>query len=358
MRIHLVRSAEIAIDRYDRLLGFFQSFRGPMQFIGAGGAPNSEQVVDLSVSEKERILSFEKVDRKKKPWSSFFNQAKKYRIEHDSGDDEFVVILTDCDNEHNWFSAPDTEGGRNIFVQTSGWESFLEGESNFPVAFQVLANVFRFSMADGWHEFDTLMHDIPRGCINDFCGNKEEVILQLRTADICPDCARRLTNRNVDGAMVAQVFEILESIRANVLFRERLTLTQRPSRIRISGPSRMIDFPDLPNCILKLTPLEKTVYLFFLNHPEGILFNHLSDYTDEVRRLYEELNPNLEKDRLEESVQALVAPLSQSLSEKIAKIKSKLNALLGPRLAEYYIISGGSSQHRRIGIDRSLVLRE
>jgi hypothetical protein len=159
----------------------------------------------------------------------------------------------------------------------------------------------------------------------------------------------------VDSALMAQAFEIMESVRRNVLFRERLNLTHQPSRIRISGPKHNIDFPDLPNSELKLTPLEKTVYLLFLKHPEGILFTHLSDHRDEVRELYQKLNPNLDTQKLEESIEALVSPLSQSLSEKIAKIKIKLNNLLGPRLAEYYVISGGSSQPRRIGVDRGLV---
>lgn len=383
MRIHLVRSAEVSKDRYTRILGYLQSFRGPMSFMSSEFIADPEVEDEKPVkwsdkmnppdvvvpkmapqesmkfnSEIERLEAFgyrRPVEVKKLKWNKFFDKADDYRIKNDLGKDEFVVILTDLGNEENWFSAPDSAERRNIFVQTSGWGFYLEGESTFPVSSQILSNVLRFFMADGWSDFHSLIHMAPRGCMNDFCENKHDVIMHLRTADLCPDCIQRFADRKVDAALISQAFEIMESVRRNVLFRERLNLTHQPSRIRITGPKYTIDFSDLPNSELKLTPLEKTVYLLFLKHPEGILFNSLSDHKEEVRRLYEQLNPNIEPHKLEESVEALVEPLSQSLSEKIAKIKSKLNSLLGSRLAEYYVISGGSSQVRKIGIDRSLV---
>lgn len=383
MRIHLVRSAEVSKARYARLLGYLQSFRGPLSFISSefiadpevedekpvkwsdGMNPPEDVVPKMNYQDASRvdceIQQLENFDYRrphevvKLTWKKFFDEAEEYRTKNDLGKDEFVVILTDLGNEENWFSAPDSKGKRNIFVQTSGWGFYLEDESTFPVSSQILSNVLRFFMADGWGDFHSLIHLTPRGCMNDFCADKHDVIMHLRTADLCGDCIRRIADRKVDAALMSQAFEILESVRRNVLFRERLNLTHQPSRIRISGRKYNIDFPDLPNSELKLTPLEKTVYLLFLKHPEGILFNNLSDHREEVRRLYQQLNPNLELQKLEESVEALVAPLSQSLSEKIAKIKSKLNNLLGPRLAEYYVISGGSSQVRKIGVDRALV---
>jgi hypothetical protein len=111
----------------------------------------------------------------------------------------------------------------------------------------------------------------------------------------------------------------------------------------------------MPNCELRLTPLEKTIYLFYLNHPEGVAFTHLWGHRDELHQLYAALNPNTENEEINNRVLSLVNPLSNSVSEKVAKIKSKLNTLLGSQLAEYYMISGSSGQPRKIGLDRALV---
>jgi hypothetical protein len=382
MRIHLFRSIEMPAERYAKLLHYMQSFRGPMQFLGSDNSldmdtedlefepwsndPDSLREVTSSMSlfceDIDFSASFEELGPYRKPeqvklvpWSAYFEEMNRYRRNHDLGDDEFVILLTDQGNEHNWFSAPDMNGKRNVFVQTSGWGYFLESESMFPIAYQVLTNVLRFFMVNGWHEFNEIIHERPRGCMNDFNANKHEIVIKLRTADLCKDCTKRIIDRKVDGAIMTQAFEMMESIRANVLFRDRLTITQRPSRLRISGPRRTIDFPDMPNCELRLTPLEKTIYLFYLNHPEGVAFTHLWDHRDELHQLYATLNPNTENEEINKRVLSLVNPLSNSVSEKVAKIKSKLNTLLGAQLAEYYIISGSSGQPRKIGLDRVLV---
>jgi hypothetical protein len=102
--------------------------------------------------------------------------------------------------------------------------------------------------------------------------------------------------------------------------------------------------------------LEKTVYFFFLNHPEGVEFNRVQDYYQELLNIYSELAPTKTTEQLEGSIAALCNPMESSLSEKVSKIRSKIISVVGDRMSEYYIISGDNSSPKRIGIDRELVV--
>lgn len=123
-------------------------------------------------------------------------------------------------------------------------------------------------MVPDFDRLSDLMHNISRGCMNDFNQNKREDILKLRTADLCPDCSKQLIDMNINKDFVNQVFQFMEAIRSNILYRERFALTQKPSRLLIKGIRKDIFFSDIQNCALRLTPLEKTVYLLFLKYPD------------------------------------------------------------------------------------------
>ena len=148
---------------------------------------------------------------------------------------------------------------------------------------------------------------------------------------------------------------IMEATRTRLLFRDRFEVTQQVSRIAIRGIRREIYLIDFGNAQFKFTPLEKTVYFFFLNHPEGVEFNRVQDYYQEMHDIYSELAPTKTSEQIEASVSALCSPLDSSLSEKVSKIRSKIISVVGDRMSEYYIIAGENSSPKRIGIDRGLV---
>ena len=150
----------------------------------------------------------------------------------------------------------------------------------------------------------------------------------------------------------------METIRAQILYRERFDFTKEVSRLQISGPKEKIHLIDFGNAELKLTPLEKTVYFFFLKHPEGVVFTSVQDHYEEIRDIYERLSPSKTREEIEQSARALCDPLGSSLSEKISKIRSKIIQLVGHKMAESYVISGENSGAKKIGLDRSLVIWE
>ena len=127
----------------------------------------------------------------------------------------------------------------------------------------------------------------------------------------------------------------------------------RLSRLVVPANGPLI-LPDYGKEIL-LTPLQKTVYLFFLNHPEGVLFKSLPYHRDELLSIYRKLSNKSSMEEVVRSVDVLSNPLENSMSEKCARIKEAFLRAMDDRLAMLYYVRGGRNEPKKIHIDRGLV---
>ena len=76
------------------------------------------------------------------------------------------------------------------------------------------------------------------------------------------------------------------------------------SRLKITKQFK-IYLTDYENEEIKMGPLPKTVFLFFLRHPEGVMFSHLQDYREELKMIYGHVCTNDDPQRMEESINRL-----------------------------------------------------
>jgi hypothetical protein len=93
-----------------------------------------------------------------------------------------------------------------------------------------------------------------------------------------------------------------------------------------------------------LSPLHKTVYIFFLNHPEGIEFKQLVDYKSELYDIYKKIATRMDISKIKESVDRLVDPLDNAINEKCSRIKKAFIDITDEYTAQYYIISSHMEQ--------------
>ncbi|WP_016777580.1 hypothetical protein [Anaerophaga thermohalophila] len=116
----------------------------------------------------------------------------------------------------------------------------------------------------------------------------------------------------------------------------------------------------LPNyeTSIKLTPLEKTAYFLFLNHPEGIMFCDLPDYRNEVAEIYKHVNNRLSLRSNQKSIDKLVDPLSNSMSEKLSKIRNSFLFHHNESIVEPYVVSGKRGGPKKVSIKRELITIE
>lgn len=127
------------------------------------------------------------------------------------------------------------------------------------------------------------------------------------------------------------------------------------SRLFITKGYRII-LPDYKNIEIRMTPLPKAVFILFLNHPEGILFKHLTDYQDELLDIYKKVKgPLFESSSGMKSIEDVTNPLSNSINEKCARIRESFVSQFDERLSRWYFVDGKRGEPKKIALPRNLV---
>jgi hypothetical protein len=102
--------------------------------------------------------------------------------------------------------------------------------------------------------------------------------------------------------------------------------------------------------------LAKAVYLLFLNHPEGILFKNLPEYSEELTQIYEKLRPTGLNERALQSIEDVTNPLSNSINEKCARIRGAFLSQFDNHIAKHYYIDGRRGEAKKIDLVRANVV--
>jgi hypothetical protein len=136
---------------------------------------------------------------------------------------------------------------------------------------------------------------------------------------------------------------------------------QHPENNRLSpviiGSTGKIILKDFKKEV-ELTPLQKTVFIFFLLKEEGIMFKNLPQYKNELMSIYSKVSNRTSMDTIRKSIDDLVNPYSNSMSEKCSRIKEAFIKCMDDRVARYYYVTGDRSEPKRILLDRKLVVFE
>ena len=127
----------------------------------------------------------------------------------------------------------------------------------------------------------------------------------------------------------------------------------RLSRLRITKQFRivLVDYDKE----VKMGPLPKTVFLFYLRHPEGVQFSYLQDHVKELRHIYGHLSRNDDPKKMEESIASLINPLNNSISEKCTAVKNAFLRQVTEDVSKHYYIRGVQGGKKGIALNRDLV---
>ncbi|MBK8622850.1 MAG: hypothetical protein IPN79_14130 [Saprospiraceae bacterium] len=151
-----------------------------------------------------------------------------------------------------------------------------------------------------------------------------------------------------------QVFDMFESIRRELLFKQRYHKNTEAVAIEISKKHKII-IPSFNNLEIRLNPLFKTLYIFYLKHPEGVRLKDLVDFKEEFIEIYGQLTNTDDNEAIRDNIEELINPLSNSFSQKKSKINKILSDLLGSQLSSFYKIEGNRGQAFRIPLSQELV---
>ena len=388
MKVHLIKDGDVGRETFSEVVDLLQAISGPIEFYyDSNNIVNftEDDVIEKKVPDEKkfgqsikahaeienakysvvrsirayesrplRTFSFPFL-RKTTKWTTIFDKCNTYRLYNNIPNNEFVILLTEVSNTNNWFASLDEKMPFNGFIHTADWNHFIKCQDSFPIAFEVIALVLQKHMFNDYNEARSSVHLDPIGCINDMCLEKKDIKLKLRTADICPDCMNKLKGK-LSFAEINQALNIMESLRVKMLFSQNFKQNVPLSKLVIDNENRIF-LPDFGNIEIKLRPLEKTLYFFYLNHPDGVGLSFLRGKREEMYDIYTKLSGIGSLEEMKSRINDMVDVTKSSAFEKISKIKATFVKAIGEELAKNYYIQGGNGEVKKVLLDRELYIR-
>ena len=102
---------------------------------------------------------------------------------------------------------------------------------------------------------------------------------------------------------------------------------------------------------ISLGPLQKAIFIFFLNHPEGIRIAELGDYESEIFSIFQKLKSNAEP----KNIANLVNIIDGNFNYNKSRLTKMLREEIGEPLANYYYITGNAGEKFKIALPKELV---
>lgn len=134
-----------------------------------------------------------------------------------------------------------------------------------------------------------------------------------------------------------------------------LTQSKMPLSRLVVDKHYRISLPDYDNLEIEMTPLPKTLYLFFLKHPEGIMLHNLVDHKNELLSIYSRITNSSNTFEIRKRIHDMTDIRKNSLNEKCSRIKEAFVIKMDDAIARNYYISGGRGEVKRILLNSSLV---
>ncbi len=359
--IHLIRTPELPIDLLSGVGELLSSFPGPMQFKIHDYHFNPVQFPFLIHYRDD--FEFKKTIKAKKrafdsslghplSWKELFSLCDFFRKTFSISNDDFIILITMRRNGLNWFSHVTPE--KNAFVHSGDWEHFTNVNVVYPVAYEVIENVLQCLMKiDPEISLDGV-HMEAVGCMNDFCQQKQEIILKLQTANICDKCIAIMQQEKIPDTSILQALDIFEGIRKQFIYRSHSTLKYGPKRIEVSAVGRLL-IPELGNLELSFPTASKTLYLFFLLLEEGAKRSELSNHKDRLLKIYGRISGSDDNDTQINVIKNMISLKTGTFNEAKARVNREVRTKLHEGLIPFYEISGGRNSTYRIELPRGLI---
>ena len=366
MTIHLIKSAELSAEVFTAVYDLLTAVDGAITI-----KCDPASVIDFSQEEIFRRFyededAFSKMTEpplyglartqsrfsfptsvKTASWSTFFKKCQTYRSTHSIPDQDMVLILSEIGNKYNWFATLDKESPNNGFVHTADWDMFLSCPKYFPIAYEVIALLLHRYTFDPQIPVTEQAHARPIGCVSDLCMEKKDIILKMRTADVCGECMTKLKER-MPMQDIIHALGIMDSLRVKMLYAQNFKQHVELSEVYIDPRNNKIYLPGFSNIEIKLRPLEKVLYFLFRRYPDGLFLSDLQQHKDELLSIYDDISFAERSDKISR-INDLVNIVSNSASEKISRIKRAFEEAIGPDLAKHYYIQGGNGERKRVG---------
>ena len=131
---------------------------------------------------------------------------------------------------------------------------------------QVNVNIYYFDIEKikFIHNLTKVQQEILKTIDLDFCQEKKEIALKMRTADICDQCLSYSEKNDSNRVYMNQLMQIMDGVRSNLMFRNRSKYLLTNSRLEFRGMMHKMYLTDLGDLQINLNPTERALYLVFI----------------------------------------------------------------------------------------------
>ncbi|NQW27895.1 MAG: hypothetical protein HQ474_08285 [Flammeovirgaceae bacterium] len=324
MNVYLISTSEVDKELISNVKNLLLGFEGPLSF-------HAEQHIEFNTMEEDRVVS----------WEALFSICERYRSNYNSvKKEDYIVLLTDRKNERSWFSAFDHKN--NLFIKTSGWETFVTIDRLYPITYGVVSGILQSMMQLDLSGDDKNIHKRSIGCMNDLCKEKIDVSLQLRTGDICNSCIKAMLEKGIDKDIIWQAKKVFKQISDDSRFLNNFIYEEPPKEVTVTEEGSIL----IGDTLLKnLNAQQKALYtLYLLSHPDGIKDIDLLDnkLKNKFRYLYQRFSG---KNNISEK------QIKNIMVDRTSDIRSKIKDIIMKRFPSthhFYNIKSGRLLSRTI----------
>lgn len=326
MKVYITATPDIKSDFINSVIDFLKSEGDTIDFINLGQMDYIKlEYVNKKFKYKEKVknLSF----------TEFFKLINYYRTLYKLEKDDFLILLTNISNNQEWYSAFQK---KNIFVNCSELEGVLGDKLVYGISYQCIENIFQSLINLDINKYlsEPNIHMQPLGCINDYCEEESQVLIKLRTGDICDSCYKRALKYNVDELILNQIIQTCEKIRKEFVVTQRIRELVNPDVIRVDKDGNIF----IGDKNIKLEVIFKTIMIFFLKHPEGIPTKSLIDYEKKLFDIYKELRKGGDESVIKNMFGVNTKNDVPLFEQKRSKLKKALKEQLPDPLYNYYTV--------------------
>ena len=328
MKVWLVRTADYDSKTLEKVEELLNAYDGPLSFMCHAA------IIDDSIITKGYIFP-----------DKAMNAISKFRKAQKIDSSDFVCLYTNTSFSNNFFTHGD--GHRNFIIHSGDWGIYTNAGNIFPDSYLLYSNILKSFIYKNYETmYENLHKDDSLGCYMDLCADKREILLKLRTGDICDKCLDDIQKEHLDGRLLGQILDAFEGLRKQLLFRNRLEIETRLSRMEIiKGKFILIDYGNIE---LKFSPVRKAIYKLFLESENGYTFAEILGQKKRLLELYKSFQPNKTIEELSSTLNRICDPHAMRIHEEISKINAEVVKKLGERVSVNYIISGERGEKRKV----------
>lgn len=118
---------------------------------------------------------------------------------------------------------------------------------------------------------------------------------------------------------------------------------------------KRIYLPDFGNIEVKMHALPKTVYLFFLQHPEGIRIKELYQHKKQLLEIYNTVTNKYENEEIKRAIDDLVDVKKPNINMQCSRIRAAFRNIMDEHVARHYYIDGLNGEPKKIALPLNLI---